>query len=69
MVVDVALRLAVEESLAAYATSNAVFLAERLVACSPSPETKYLLATAYHAAGETHRAFAVLSPATTAKNR
>lgn len=69
MAIDIALRAAVDESLAAYATTNAVFLAERLLASSPTPESKYLLATAYHAAGQTHRAYAVLSPATTPKNR
>ncbi|KAJ1485487.1 anaphase-promoting complex, cyclosome, subunit 3-domain-containing protein, partial [Baffinella frigidus] len=66
---EVALRSAVEESLAAYAHSNAVFMAERLVACHPSPESSHLLATAYHAAGETHRAYSVLNPATTPRNR
>jgi len=66
---EVALRSAVEESLAAYAHSNAVFMAERLVACHPNPESSHLLATAYHAAGETHRAYSVLNPATTPRNR
>ena len=66
---EVALRAAVEESLAAYAYQNAVFMAERLVACHPCPESTHLLATAYHAAGETHRAFSVLNPATTPRNR
>ncbi len=32
---EVQLKLAVEESLAHYATDNAVFMAERLAACNP----------------------------------
>ena len=63
------LRLTVEEDLAAYQTENAVFVAEKLVAAFPSPESKHLLARAYLQANDAQRAFATLYPASTPKNR
>ena len=63
------LRLTVEEDLAAFQTENAVFVAEKLVAAFPSPESKHLLARAYLQADDTQRAFATLYPASTPKNR
>ena len=54
------LRLTVEEDLAAYQTENAVFVAEKLVAAFPSPESKHLLARAYLQANDAQRAFASL---------
>lgn len=63
------LRLTVEEDLAAFQTENAVFVAEKLVAAFPSPESKQLLAQAFLQANDTQRAFATLYPASTPKNR
>ena len=63
------LRLTVEEDLAAFQTENAVFVAEKLVASFPSPESKHLLARAYLQANDTQRAFCTLYPASTPKNR
>ena len=63
------LRLTVEEDLAAFQTENAVFVAEKLVAAFPSPESKHLLARAYLQSDDTQRAFCTLYPASTPKNR
>ena len=63
------LRLTVEEDLAAFQTENAVFVAEKLVAGFPTPESKHLLARAYLQANDTQRAFCTLYPASTPKNR
>ena len=62
------LRLTVEEDLAAYQTENAVFVAEKLVAAFPSPESKHLLACAYLQANDAQRSFATLYPASTPKS-
>jgi hypothetical protein len=40
---EVQLKIAVEESLAHYATDNAVFMAERLAACNPYERRPYAL--------------------------
>jgi hypothetical protein len=67
---EIALRVAVEESLAAHHTTNAIFLAERLLACSTSNiEHRHLLASAYLAAGETYKAYSTLRQCSSAKNR
>ncbi len=67
---ETALRVTVEESLAAHHTTNAIFCAERLLACSTSNvEYKHLLATAYLAAGETYKAYSILRPCAAPKNR
>ena len=63
------LRLICEEDLAAFQTENAVFMAEKLVAAFPSPESKHLLARAYLQANDNQRAFSTLYPASTPKNR
>ena len=67
---ETALRVTVEESLAAHHTTNAIFCAERLLACSTSNvDYKHLLATAYLAAGETYKAYSILRPCAAPKNR
>jgi hypothetical protein len=67
---ETALRVTVEESLAAHHTTNAIFCAERLLACSTSNvDYKHLLATAYLAAGETYKAYSILRPCSAPKNR
>ena len=69
MINESLLRLTVEEDLAAFQTQNAVFVAEKLVAGFPTPESKHLLARAYLQANDTQRAFCTLYPASTPKNR
>lgn len=48
------------ESLASYLAGNAVFLAERLVACRESAENLALLGRCYYRAGQTARAYHTL---------
>lgn len=67
---ETALRVTVEESLAAHHTTNAIFLAERLLACSSTNvDYRHLLASAYLAAGETYKAYSILRQCNSPKNR
>jgi hypothetical protein len=50
----------VQENLALYMYENAIFLGERLLAEFPSEANVYLLATCYHRAQQTYRAFHLL---------
>lgn len=50
----------IQENLALYLNENAIFLAERLVAEFPSEQNVYLLATCYHRAQQTYRAYHLL---------
>lgn len=50
----------IQENLSLYLNENAIFLAERLVAEFPSEQNVYLLATCYHRAQQTYRAYHLL---------
>ena len=56
-------------SLTHHLIDNATFLAERLVAETPSEPTRHLLATCHHAAGAPARAAVVLASASAPANR
>jgi len=59
----------VYDSLSRYLVSNAIFLCERLYACSASEANAHLLATCYFRAGQAYRAYAVLKRCTSAQCR
>ena len=50
----------IQENLALYLYDNAIFLAERLLAEFPSEQNVYLLATCYHRAEQSYRAYHLL---------
>lgn len=50
----------IQENLALYLNENAIFLAERLLAEFPSEQNVYLLATCYHRAQQSYRAYHLL---------
>lgn len=63
------LREAIEQSLRAHLSDNAIFLADRLCVAYPSPTASHLLARAHLQAGNLSSAATVLHPPTTLANR